>query len=189
MARVLIVVDVQRDFCEGGSLAVNGGGATAARISGHLETHADAYDLVVASRDWHIEPGRHFCPDGEEPDFVETWPAHCVAGSDGADWHPHLRLPVDTEVVSKGHHSASFSAFEGLTESGEPLADILRDHHIDAVDVVGIATSFCVRQTALDAARAGFATRVLAGLTADVDPSVTPETLQELVEAGVEVTD
>ena len=189
MARALIVVDVQRDFCEGGSLAVNGGGATAARITGHIEAHSDAYALVVASRDWHVAPGRHFAPEEEDPDFAETWPAHCVAGSEGADWHPHLRLPVDAEVISKGHHAASFSAFEGRTEGGESLGDILRDHHIDAVDVVGIATSFCVRQTALDATRAGLATRVLAGLTADMDPAVTPTTLQELIAAGVEVTD
>lgn len=189
MARALIVVDVQRDFCEGGSLAVTGGGATAARITEHIEAHSNAYDLVVASRDWHIDPGGHFAPEGEDPDFAETWPAHCVAGSDGAEWHAHLRLPADTEVISKGHRSPSFSAFEGVTDSGESLADILRDHHIETVDVVGIATSFCVKHTAMDAARAGFQTRVLAGLTADVDPDATPATLRDLAAAGVEVTD
>ena len=189
MARALIVVDVQRDFCEGGSLPVTGGGATAARITGHIEAHADAYTLVVASRDWHVSPEGHFARDDEEPDFADTWPAHCVAGSEGAEWHPHLRLPVDAEVISKGQESASFSAFEGRTDGGEPLVDILRAHHVDAVDVVGIATSFCVRRTALDAVRNGFATRVLAGLTADVDPEATPATLDELAAAGVEVTD
>lgn len=189
MARALIVVDVQRDFCEGGTLAVTGGGATAARITGHIDAHSGAYALVVASRDWHIAPGGHFAAEGETPDYVETWPPHCVAGSEGAEWHPHLRLPVDAEVVSKGQEAASFSAFEGRTAGGETLADLLRDHHIDAVDVVGIATSFCVRQTALDAAGRGFATRVLAGLTADVNPAATPRTLEELAAAGVEVSD
>lgn len=189
MARALIVVDVQRDFCEGGSLAVTGGGATAARITGHLETHSDAYALVVASRDWHIAPGSHFAAAGEAPDYVDTWPEHCVAGSEGAEWHPHLRLPEGTEVVFKGQGAASFSAFEGRTDGGESLGDLLRNHHIDSVDVVGIATSFCVRRTALDAAGEGFATRVLAGLTADVDPATTPRTLEELAAAGIEVTD
>ena len=189
MVRALIVVDVQQDFCEGGSLAVNGGGATAARITGHIEAHPGAYALVVASRDWHVEPGGHFAAEGEDPDFDQSWPEHCVAGSEGADWHPHLRLPPDTEVISKGHHSASFSAFEGMTEGGETLADILRDHHVEAIDVVGIATSFCVKETAMDAHRAGFDTRVLAGLTADVDPDVTPSTLSELIAVGIEVTD
>lgn len=189
MARALIVVDVQRDFCEGGSLAVTGGAATAARITGHIETHHGAYELVVASRDWHVDPGPHFAARDQSPDFAETWPAHCVAGTDGAEWHPHLRLPEDTVVVSKGRSSAAFSAFEGHSEDGRALAEVLRGRGIDAVDVVGIATSWCVRRTALDALEAGFATRVLAGLTADVDSGVTPATLEELTGAGIEVTD
>lgn len=189
MRRALLVVDVQKDFCEGGSLAVSGGTAIAARITGHIETHPTAYDLVVASRDWHIDPGRHFVLPGEAPDFSETWPHHCVAGTEGADWHPHLRLPDETVVVSKGRSSAAFSAFEGSTDAGESLAGVLRAAAIESVDVVGIATSWCVKQTALDAAGASFATRVLAGLTADVNPEDTPGTLEELARAGVEVTD
>ncbi len=189
MPRALIVVDVQNDFCEGGSLAVPGGAATAARISAHIEAHPTAYALVVASRDWHIEPGPHFAPVGEMPDFDETWPVHCVAGSEGAEWHQHLRLPDDSVVVSKGAHEAAFSGFEGRTDDGETLADLLRERGVDSVDVVGIATSYCVRATALDAVAAGFATRVLPGLTADVDPDTTPATLDELTRAGVEVTD
>lgn len=189
MPRALIVVDVQRDFCEGGSLAVTGGTATAARITGHIETHHDAYDLIVATRDWHVDPGRHFAPEGEAPDFAETWPPHCVVGTEGADWHPHLRLPDGTVVVSKGEGAAAFSGFEGHTDDGETLVDVLRSHGIDSVDVAGIATSFCVRATALDAAAAGFATRLLAGLTADVNPDDTPRTLEELAGAGLEVTD
>jgi nicotinamidase/pyrazinamidase len=189
MARVLIVVDVQRDFCEGGSLAVPGGAATAARITGHIETHADAYDLVVATRDWHVDPGRHFVAEGDTPDYAESWPRHCVAGSEGAEWHPHLRLPDGAVVVSKGERSGAFSGFEGRTSTGEPLYGLLRAGGIDAVDVAGIATSFCVRATALDAVAGGFETRVLAGLTADIDAEVTPATLEELAEAGVEITD
>lgn len=189
MARALIVVDVQKDFCEGGSLGVAGGAATAARITSYLDGNRGAYALVVASRDWHVDPGGHFAPSGATPDYSDTWPRHCVAGSEGAEWEPHFLLPEDAVVVSKGERSAAFSAFEGVTEERLGLADLLRSRGIDAVDVVGIATSWCVKRTALDARRAGFETRVLAGLTADVDPEDTPGTLEELVAAGVEVTD
>ncbi len=183
------MVDVQKDFCEGGSLEVKGGSATAARITGHVETHPGAYDLIVASRDWHVSPGPHFVTEGDEPDWSETWPVHCVAGSEGAEWEPHLRLPEATVVVSKGEQAAAFSGFEGVTDEHLPLAELLRRHRIDSVDVVGIATSWCVRLTALDAVKAGFSTRVLAGLTADVNPDETPKTLEALAAAGVEVTD
>jgi nicotinamidase/pyrazinamidase len=187
--RALIVVDVQKDFCEGGSLAVGGGAATAARISAHIESHRDAYAVVVATRDWHVDPGSHFAPEGTAPDFRETWPAHCVAGTGGSGWHPHLKLPADAVIVSKGAHAAAFSGFEGRTEDGRTLTDVLHERRVDSVDVTGIATSFCVRATALDSASAGFDTRVLAGLTADVDPEVTPRTFNELAEAGVAVSD
>lgn len=189
MRRALIVVDVQRDFCEGGSLAVHGGAATAARITGHIEAHPHSYQLIVASRDWHVEPGGHFAAEGEIPDYSDTWPLHCVAGSEGAEWHPHLRLPEGTVVVSKGERSAAFSGFEGRTDEGQNLEQVLRGHGIDCVDVVGIATSWCVKRTALDALKAGFTTRVLAGLTADVEPADTPGTLAELAAAGADVTD
>jgi nicotinamidase/pyrazinamidase len=189
VSRALIVVDVQKDFCEGGSLAVRGGSATAARITAYMEGSRDAYDLVVASRDWHVDPGPHFAPNGQAPDYSDTWPRHCEAGSEGAEWEPHFIVPDDAVIVSKGERSAAFSAFEGVTDDRITLADLLRSRGIDTVDVVGIATSWCVKRTALDANRAGFETRVLAGLTADVDPEDTPGTLQELAAAGVKVTD
>lgn len=187
VSAALIVVDVQRDFCEGGSLAVEGGDAAAAGITDLIEAAGDAYAVVVATRDWHVDPGRHFAPEGEAPDFSETWPAHCVADTEGADWHPDLRLPERAVVVSKGEKAAAYSGFEGRTPDGEELAAFLRDRGVDRVDIVGIATSFCVRATALDALREGFTTRVLAPLTADVDAAVTYSTLQELERAGVEV--
>lgn len=187
MARALIVVDVQRDFCEGGSLAVTGGAATAAHISEHIAASAGTYDLVVATRDWHVDPGPHFASEGSEPDFSETWPVHCVAGTEGAEWHPQLHLPEETVVISKGERAAAFSGFEGTTATGEDLVSLLRRRGVDAVDVAGIATSFCVRATALDAVASGRTTRLLAGLTADVDPTVTPQTLRDLEAAGVEV--
>ena len=189
MSRAVIVVDVQNDFCEGGSLAVPGGAATASRITEFLESHADDYALIVASRDWHVDPGSHFAPDGQTPDFDQTWPAHCVAGSVGAQFHPHLRLPPETVIVSKGEHAAAFSGFEGKTDQDQTLAALLADALVDEIDVIGIATSYCVKATALDAQNAGLTTRVLAGLTADVDSADTEATLAQLDEAGVEVAD
>lgn len=181
----LIIVDVQRDFCEGGSLAVPGGEAAAARISDLIDAAGDAYCLIVASRDWHVDPGDHFATT--EPNFTDTWPPHCEAGSPGAEWHPDLRLPARTVVVSKGEHGGAYSGFEGFTPDGEDLASVLRRNGVERVDVVGIATSFCVRATALDAAKAGFKTRVLAPFTTDVDAARTLSTFDELTGAGVEV--
>jgi nicotinamidase/pyrazinamidase len=183
----LIVVDVQRDFCEGGSLAVAGGEAVAAGISDLIDAAGDVYRLVVATRDWHVDPGPHFAPAGEEPDFVRTWPVHCVAGTEGAGWHPDLRLPEGVVVVSKGEHEAAYSGFEGHDSGGRPLAEVLEDGGIDRVDVAGIATSYCVKATALDAVKAGFTTRVLAPLTADVDPAATYDTLERLRRKGVTI--
>jgi nicotinamidase/pyrazinamidase len=183
----LIAVDVQRDFCEGGSLAVSGGDAVAAGISDLIDAAGTAYVLVVATRDWHLDPGSHFAEPGTDPDFVRTWPVHCLADSAGAAWNPHLRLPPDAVIISKGEHAAAFSGFEGHADDGRSLTQVLRDDHVGCVDVVGIATSFCVRATALDAVKAGFATRVLAPLTADVDPAATHETLETLRRSGVAI--
>ncbi|MEU6642017.1 nicotinamidase [Saccharomonospora sp. NPDC046836] len=183
MTSALIVVDVQNDFCEGGSLAVRGGAAVAEAISRHL--HADGYAHVVATRDYHIDPGAHFSDD---PDFVRSWPRHCVAGTAGASFHPQLDIAPITAVFSKGQYSDGYSGFEGTTDTGERLADWLRERAVTAVDVVGIATDHCVRATALDAARAGFSVRVLADLTAGVARSTVDATLAELDAAGVEIS-
>ena len=182
----LLVVDVQRDFCEGGSLAVAGGANVAARISALLTTAAGrSYPVVVATRDWHVDPGGHFASAGAEPDYETSWPRHCVAGTPGAEWHPDLRLPDRVVVVTKGEHEAAYSGFEGRDGQDRPLAELLEAAGVDAVDVAGLATSYCVRATALDAVKAGFATRVLTDLVADVDPATTPATWAELRSAGV----
>jgi nicotinamidase/pyrazinamidase len=183
MSRALVVVDVQNDFCEGGSLAVAGGEAVAGAITEHVRAHAGEYAHVVATRDHHIDPGDHF---HEQPDFVTTWPPHCVAGTGGVELHPRLdRAPIEA-VFDKGHYSAAYSGFEGSSE-GVALADWLRGHGVDAVDIVGIATDHCVRATALDAVREGFATRVLLPLTAGVAPETTEAALAQLRTAGVEL--
>jgi nicotinamidase/pyrazinamidase len=182
MSRALIVVDVQNDFCEGGSLAVAGGTAVAAAITEHVRSAG--YDHVVATRDHHIDPGGHFA---EHPDFLETWPAHCVVGTGGVELHPDLdREPIEA-VFDKGEYAAAYSGFEG-TADGIGLADWLRGHGVDAVDVVGIATDHCVRATALDAVGNGFATRVLLPLTAGVSEASTEAALEQLRTAGVAIT-
>jgi nicotinamidase/pyrazinamidase len=181
MTRALIVVDVQNDFCEGGSLAVTGGAAVAAAITEHIP--GAGYDHVVATRDHHIEPGGHFA---EHPDFLETWPAHCVVGTGGVELHEALdREPLEA-IFDKGEYAAAYSGFEGAAD-GVPLADWLREHGVDAVDVVGIATDHCVRATALDAVGNGFATRVLLHLTAGVSEGTTDAALAQLRTAGVEL--
>jgi nicotinamidase/pyrazinamidase len=181
MTRALVVVDVQNDFCEGGSLAVTGGAEVAAAITAHVRSAAGGYAHVVATRDHHVDPGGHFA---EHPDYLETWPPHCVVGTAGVELHPALdREPIEA-VFDKGEHAAAYSGFEGAAE-GVGLADWLRGHGVDAVDVVGIATDHCVRATALDAVAAGFATRVLLPLTAGVAEASTEAALEQLRTAGV----
>ena len=181
--RALVIVDVQNDFCEGGSLAVAGGGEVARAISQYLES--GGYVHVVASRDFHIDPGDHF---SAHPDFVNSWPRHCVAGTGGADFHPDLDTSHIATVFSKGAHEAAYSAFDGADEAATPLAAWLRERGVDELDVVGIATDYCVRATTISAAREGFRTRVLLGMTAGVDPTTTAESIDAMRAAGAQVT-
>jgi nicotinamidase/pyrazinamidase len=182
MSRALIIVDVQNDFCEGGSLAVAGGAAVAAKISQLLAAEPDRWDHVVATKDHHVDPGTHF---SDQPDFVDSWPRHCVVGTDGAQFHPNLATDRIEAVFHKGEWQAAYSGFEGTAEGAEKLADWLRRHEVDSVDIVGIATDHCVRATALDAAREGFATTVLLDLTAGVAHDTTQVALDKMREAGV----
>ena len=182
MTRALIIVDVQNDFCEGGSLPVTGGAAVAAGVSLVLERGGDRWDHVVATKDWHIDPGNHF---SDHPDYLDTWPAHCVVGSGGADFHPALVTDRVEEVFHKGEHKAAYSGFEGHSESGETLADWLRSRSVTEVELVGIATDHCVRATALDARREGFDTTVLLNLTAGVAQGTTDAALEEFRTASV----
>ncbi|WP_330270615.1 isochorismatase family protein [Lentzea sp. NBC_00516] len=178
MTKALIVVDVQNDFCEGGSLAVNGGAAVAAAISQHIAT--SSYDHVVATRDYHVDPGSHF---SLTPDFIDSWPVHCVAGTPGASFHPELDVARVEQVFSKGRFAAAYSGFEAEND----LAGWLTDRGVTDVDVVGIATDHCVRATALDAQRNGFRTTVLVDLTAAVAPTTRDAAVEELLAAGVGV--
>jgi nicotinamidase/pyrazinamidase len=179
MTKALIVVDVQNDFCEGGSLAVAGGAAVAAAISQHIAT--SAYDHVVATRDYHVDPGPHF---SLTPDFIDSWPVHCVAGSPGSSFHPELDVSGIEQVFSKGRFAAAYSGFEAEND----LAGWLTNKGVTEVDVVGIATDHCVRATALDAHRNGFRTTVLVDLTAAVAPTTRDAAVEELLAAGVRVS-
>ncbi|MEU9924527.1 isochorismatase family protein [Streptomyces griseoluteus] len=190
MRRALIVVDVQNDFCEGGSLAVAGGADVAAAITELIgQAAGSGYRHVVATRDHHIAPGGHFA---DNPDYVHSWPAHCVAGTEGVGFHPNFAPAVASGAVDavfdKGAYSAAYSGFEGTDENGQSLADWLRAREVEEVDVVGIATDHCVRATALDAAAEGFRTHVLLDLTAGVAQQTTDKALEALREAGVQLT-
>jgi nicotinamidase/pyrazinamidase len=188
MSRALIVVDVQNDFCEGGSLPVAGGADVAFSIAAVLRRLQDAdpeereYDHVVATRDHHVEPGEHFSAN---PDYVNSWPPHCVIGTVGAAFHPNLDPQPFDAVFDKGAYAAAYSGFEGKTHDGVPLAEWFRQHSVTSVDIVGIATDHCVRATALDAIAAGFATRVLLPMTAGVARPTTESALREMRNAGV----
>jgi nicotinamidase/pyrazinamidase len=177
--RALLVIDVQEDFCEGGSLAVEGGKAVARRVVGLLPS----YDVTLASTDWHVDPGDHFAAD---PDYVRTWPAHCVVGTPGARLQAPLTEDQVDAVVRKGEHAAAYSAFEG-TVDGTPLAEWLRGRDVDALDVCGIATDYCVRASVLDARAAGIPVRVLLGACAGVDPATTQAAVAEMATAGAEL--
>jgi nicotinamidase/pyrazinamidase len=185
------VVDVQNDFCEGGSLAVRGGADVAYRIAEVLHDWHEAasdpripvtYDFAVATRDHHIDPGEHF---SDHPDYVDSWPRHCVVGTDGMAFHPNLDPQPFDAIFDKGEYAAAYSGFEGKSHDGVPLADWLRRHNVTEVDIVGLATDHCVRATALDAASNGFATRVLLGMTAGVAPDTTERALADMRAAGV----
>ncbi|MFG2295315.1 isochorismatase family protein [Streptomyces sp. NPDC048603] len=192
MHRALIVVDVQNDFCEGGSLAVAGGADVAAAITELIAQAVPAYRHVVATRDHHVDPGAHFAGPSAEPDFETSWPVHCVAGTEGVGFHPNFAPAVASGAVAavfdKGAYAAAYSGFEGADENGAGLADWLRERGVTEVDVVGIATDHCVRATALDAAREGFRTHVLLDLTAGVAPHTTERALADLRAAGVELS-
>ena len=190
MTRALIVVDVQNDFCEGGSLPVAGGARVASDISELLrhwhakEPGSPPYSHVVATKDHHVDPGAHW---SDKPDFVDTWPVHCEVGTDGEAFHPNLDPQPFDAVFLKGREAAAYSGFEGATTEGTGLADWLRAHRVSEVDVCGIATDHCVRATALDAVAAGLTARVLTGLCVGVGEATTAAALAEMAEAGVEI--
>ncbi len=189
MGTALLIVDVQNDFTEGGALAVAGGDAVAERITAFLDAHAGDYDIVIASRDWHDadnDNGGHFA---EEPDYVDTWPVHCVAGTEGAEYDPLLATDAVTHHVRKGQGKPAYSMFEGTADGGETVAELLAGHGILTADVVGIATDHCVRATALHALEHGVHVRILTSLVAGVDEAASEAALAELAHGGAELVE
>lgn len=184
MSRALLIVDVQNDFTEGGALAVEGGDAVASAVSTFLASHADDYQLIVASRDWHDAEGDNGGHFTEAPDFIDTWPVHCVAGSPGAEYDPLLVTDAVTHHVRKGQGKPAYSMFEGTTDAGETVGALLTGAGVLSADVVGIATDHCVRASALDAIAHGVQVRLLTDLIAGVAPQSSDAALAELAHAG-----
>lgn len=188
MARALLVIDVQNDFCEGGALAVAGGAKVASKISEYLET--SKYDLVVASRDWHDADNTnsgHFAENGSEPNYKTTWPVHCVANTEGAKYHPNLSTAgIDVDIF-KGQGQNGYSIFEGVTNDGQSFADLLQAKSITEVDVVGIATDHCVLASATDSKKHGLKVRVISSLTAGVSSESTEAAIDRMIDDGIEV--
>lgn len=188
MPKALLVIDVQNDFCEGGALAVAGGAAVAGKISKFLES--TSYDLVVASRDWHDADNNnsgHFADSDTEPDYKTNWPVHCVAETNGAQYHPNLNTEDISEHIFKGQGQNGYSIYEGITESGQTFDELLAAHQIDEVDVVGIATDHCVLASALDSKSHGLKVRVISSLTAGVSEVTTEAAIDRMIDSGIEV--
>ena len=190
MAKAILIIDVQNDFCEGGALACQGGAQVAKKISEYLASNKHEYDFVIGSRDWHTpnsENGGHFPAQGIDPDFVITWPLHCIAGEEGAEYHPNLDTSLIDVHIKKGQGEHGYSIFEGTTDSGETFLELLEKLNIHTVDVVGIATDYCVRASSLDARKQGLEVRVITSLTAGVAASSTEAAIDEMVDAGISV--
>jgi nicotinamidase/pyrazinamidase len=189
MAKALFIIDVQNDFTEGGVLGVEGGAAVAAGISTLLSRHPETYDYVFASRDWHDaegDNGGHFASTAE-PDFVDTWPVHCVAGSTGAAYHDALKTSAVDFHVRKGQGVPAYSIYEGTTEEGGTVRQLLDAHGVTTVDIAGIATDYCVRASALDALNTGRGVRIITDLVAGVAPETSRSALAELAAAGADL--
>ena len=188
MINALLVVDVQADFVEGGSLGVPGGLAVAALIARHLRHFKNEYQFVVASRDYHEDAPEHI---SDHPDFVNTWPPHCMVGTPGAAFVPAIQNLVREKyiqtVVTKGRHAAAYSAFDGFDTRGHPLLDVLKENRVEHIDVCGIATDYCVRASALDARKNQFQVRVLVNLCAAVNEATGQQALEEMKAAGCQL--
>jgi nicotinamidase/pyrazinamidase len=191
VTRALFIIDVQNDFTEGGALGVDGGAAVAEGITRLLGRHRGAYDLVVASRDWHSgdsDNGGHFAADAE-PDFVSTWPEHCVAGTPGAEYHPALETESVDVHIRKGQGVPAYSIFEGTDDAGQSVSEVLTSHGITDIDMVGIATDYCVRASTLHALEHGQHVRIFTDLIAGVAADTSAAALAELGHAGAEIAE
>jgi len=187
MARALFIVDVQNDFTEGGALGVTGGDAVAQGVTAYLSGNHAEYDAIIASRDWHSADGDNGGHFSASPDYVDTWPPHCVAGTPGAEFDTGLDTRHVTHELRKGQGRPDYSLFQGTTEDGQTAAELLNHLGITDIDVVGIATDHCVRASALDAITAGMSVTILSDLVAGVAAESSEAALAELREAGARI--
>ncbi len=183
----LLIIDLQIDFCPGGSLAVPGGDEIVPVINRYIEIFRRLGVPVLASRDWHPPVTSHFKAYGG------LWPVHCVEGTEGARFHPLLRLPEGAVVISKGMdpHRDDYSAFHARSEAGALLDEQLKGDGVTRIYLCGLATDYCVRQSGLDALRAGYGVTLLRDAVRGVDltPGDSPRALEELSRAGAELVD
>lgn len=187
MTRALLVIDVQNDFTEGGALAVKGGNVTAAAITEFIRTNRSRYAAVIASRDWHSPDGDNGGHFSAKPDFVDTWPPHCVQGTTGSAYNPAIETSLIDAQIYKGDGSPAYSAFEGSTPGGATLTDVLAKCGVTHLELVGIATDHCVRATALDGQAAGYDVTVLANLCVGVNIDSSIAAIREMSDAGVTI--
>ena len=196
--RALIVVDVQPTFCEGGELGVAGGNRIAQRIASYVQTHRAGYAYMATTQDWHIEPGAHW---SDSPDYVDTWPVHGKAGTSNAELHPAIAALGIVHHFKKGQYAAAYSGFEGIEDNtdriqsrdevaaaqseGRTLANALKAADISQVDVIGIAESHCVKETAIDAVKLGFRVTVFEDLTVPVSEELGVAARREMAAAGI----
>ena len=178
--KALIVVDVQNDFCPGGSLAVAHGDDVVAPLNKLMKEFLDRGEPVYKTRDWHPDKTKHFA------DYGGTWPVHCVQNTRGAEFHPDLLDDPRVTVISKGFDESAdgYSGFDGTQ-----LAQQLRDQGVEEVWVGGLATDYCVKETVLDARKEGFKVKALADAMrpVNVNPDDGGKALEEMSAAGAEI--
>lgn len=182
MKKALIIVDVQNDFIEGGSLAVEGGYGLSKKIADLAKSGAlDKYDLVITTQDWHIEPGSHF---NENPDYINSWPVHCVADTFGSNIVKTLAEALENitdHTIIKGMYSDDYSGFDGEEKgTGRLLEDILKESQIEEVYIIGLATDFCVSASALASSKLDFKTYVIVDLVEGINSEKINETFTKI---------
>ena len=178
----MLIVDVQNDFCPGGSLAVKEGDQVVPVLNRYIEKFTKAGAPIFATRDWHPERSRHFINGGGQ------WPVHCVRETEGGKFHPGLALGSDVVIVSKGASpdADSYSGFEAIDTAGIKLADLLRQAGVKRLFIGGLATDYCVKHTVLDALQYGFEVVLLEDAIRGVDLTVgdSARAIEEMVRAG-----
>jgi nicotinamidase/pyrazinamidase len=181
----LIVVDVQNDFCPGGALPVKDGDQVVPFLNRYIDQFIAADLPIFATRDWHPAKTSHFNTGGG------PWPPHCIQGSKGAQFHPDLKLPSDTIIVSAGMGSDEdgYSGFLGIDDRGVKLVDLLRQRGVERLFVGGLATDYCVKHTVLDGLRERFKVVLLRDSVRGVNlkPRDSEDAIAEMLYAGVEI--